>query len=105
MEDKWVPCKTRLCCPTSTLAPHSFSYSFSGVDDCKNKPCKNGGTCKDGHNKYTCSCKKNYFGTNCESKYLIQKIQTRKIITLTHFYLETHKRVIGKQCRPRSDAT
>ena len=24
---------------------------------------------------------------------------------LTHCYLETHKRVIGKQCRPRSDAT
>ena len=24
---------------------------------------------------------------------------------LTHSYLETHKKVIGKQCRPRSDAT
>ena len=25
--------------------------------------------------------------------------------TLTHSYLETHKRVIGEQCRPKSDAT
>ena len=26
-------------------------------------------------------------------------------LILNHFSLETHKRVIGKQCRPRSDAT
>ena len=28
-----------------------------------------------------------------------------KLHCLTHLYLETRKRVIGKQCRPRSDAT
>ena len=26
-------------------------------------------------------------------------------VVLTHFYLETRKRVIGKQCKPSSDAT
>ena len=35
----------------------------------------------------------------------MSKILTRRIITLTHLCLESHKRNIGKQCRPRSDAT
>ena len=33
------------------------------------------------------------------------KIQAVSDFLLTHSYLETPKRVIGKQCRPRSDAT
>ena len=36
-----------------------------------------------------------YFSTMLNFKYTI----------LTHFSLETHKMVIGKQCRPRSDTT
>ena len=28
-----------------------------------------------------------------------------QISLLTHSYLETRKRVLGKECRPRSDAT
>ena len=37
------------------------------IDRCASSPCKNGGTCVDGINSYTCLCKLGYTGDHCES--------------------------------------
>ncbi|CAH1790204.1 unnamed protein product [Owenia fusiformis] len=36
------------------------------VDDCVNVTCLNGGVCVDGFDNYTCHCKNNYIGVDCE---------------------------------------
>ena len=36
------------------------------IDECALNPCKNGGTCTDGVNKYTCQCPETWTGTNCD---------------------------------------
>ena len=38
----------------------------SDINDCSNEPCKNGGTCTDGVDSYTCTCDAGYTGKNCE---------------------------------------
>ena len=40
---------------------------FSEFNNCYPDPCVNG-TCKDGHNTYTCSCFDGYKGTDCDGK-------------------------------------
>ena len=35
------------------------------IDDCAGSPCKNGGTCVDGTNKYSCQCLKGYLAPDC----------------------------------------
>lgn len=39
------------------------------INECtiNGNPCKNGGTCKDGHNKYTCNCTEKYTGHDCDT--------------------------------------
>jgi hypothetical protein len=37
------------------------------TNECEENPCKNGGTCIDGINSYTCECPAGYTGTNCET--------------------------------------
>ena len=44
---------------TSCLIPHT--------DECASHPCRNGGTCTDDVNRYTCSCASGNESTNCES--------------------------------------
>ncbi len=39
---------------------------FTDINECASNPCRNGGTCVDGINSYTCQCVQGYFGTNCE---------------------------------------
>ena len=43
---------------------NSFSLD---IDECKSSPCKNGGTCSDHVNSYTCSCAAGYNGVHCEN--------------------------------------
>jgi len=35
------------------------------IDECRAGACVNGGTCVDGINSYSCSCRAGYTGTNC----------------------------------------
>lgn len=42
-----------------------FSISLD-INECDSSPCKNGGTCADGINSYSCDCVPGYMGSNCE---------------------------------------
>lgn len=37
------------------------------VDNCSSSPCKNGGTCVDGVDSYTCKCPAGFSGKNCQA--------------------------------------
>ncbi|PFX18968.1 Neurogenic locus Notch protein [Stylophora pistillata] len=57
---------------TITCDPCPTGYFGDGknckdVDDCINVTCKNGGSCIDGINNYTCSCQSGYTGDWCET--------------------------------------
>ena len=43
-------------------------WSFlSEIDECKDNPCKNGGTCVNSPpGSYTCNCAKSYKGDHCQ---------------------------------------
>ena len=46
------------------------------IDDCKLDPCKNGGTCIDGINSFSCKCFRGFTGSDCsKSKSNFQKNQ------------------------------
>ena len=47
---------------------HNFKLD---INECAKKPCKNGGKCKDGVNKYTCTCAAGYTGTTCQTSNVI----------------------------------
>ena len=36
-------------------------------DECASNPCKNGGSCIDGLNTFTCTCADGYSGTDCSN--------------------------------------
>lgn len=44
-----------------------FYFWFLKIDinECASSPCKNGATCKDGVNSYTCTCAAGFTGQNC----------------------------------------
>lgn len=46
---------------------HKSRYSLILIDvnDCKENPCLNGGTCIDGINNYQCICKEGWEGVHC----------------------------------------
>ena len=61
--------ETHVC--DNNVSTLSFKQSFfPDIDDCKSSPCKNGGTCIDGVNSYSCKCPKKYAGKNCEKSKL-----------------------------------
>ena len=37
------------------------------MDDCVNSTCSNGGSCVDGIDHYSCTCKAGYTGDHCEA--------------------------------------
>ncbi|XP_041657233.1 coagulation factor IXb [Cheilinus undulatus] len=43
-----------------------FWNAYIDGDQCKPPPCKNGAVCEDGISAYTCWCKPNFSGKNCE---------------------------------------
>ncbi|KTF83163.1 hypothetical protein cypCar_00050119, partial [Cyprinus carpio] len=38
----------------------------TNINECLSQPCRNGGTCQDRENAYTCTCPKGTTGMNCE---------------------------------------
>lgn len=45
-----------------------FISKHLDIDDCASKPCKNGGVCIDGVNKYTCQCPAGWRGQHCTER-------------------------------------
>lgn len=43
-----------------------FYCHISEINECLSFPCKNGGSCKDLINNYTCACVPGYTGYNCQ---------------------------------------
>ena len=77
----WPYCRQRVCLPsfndrqdirTLVLLTNFRLWFFSSayVDNCASSPCRNGGTCIDGANEYTCVCVAGYAGASCESEHL-----------------------------------
>lgn len=42
-------------------------FSFIDIDDCRDNPCNNNGTCTDGIASYTCDCPLGFTGLDCET--------------------------------------
>jgi hypothetical protein len=42
-------------------------YSWTDINECSSSPCRNGATCVDGVNSYTCSCVPGYTGVLCQT--------------------------------------
>ena len=40
---------------------------FTDINECSSNPCRNGGTCRDGVNSYTCNCVTGYNGVHCQT--------------------------------------
>ena len=45
--------------------------SFSGIDHCFDKPCKNNGSCVNSKDGYQCTCSAEFTGADCEGKLCI----------------------------------
>ena len=45
---------------------NNHEFDVSDIDDCKDNPCNNGGTCQDGIASYRCVCPPGFTGHDCE---------------------------------------
>ena len=45
----------------------SILHFNEDINECASNPCKNGGKCKDGVNKYTCTCAAGFTGNTCQT--------------------------------------
>ena len=44
----------------------TVNYEFAEINECGSNQCKNGATCIDQLNRYTCNCAPEYEGAQCE---------------------------------------
>lgn len=51
--------------PTLTLYYLPSTFLPPDVDECKNNPCKNGGTCTNSKGSYKCNCVQGFTGKHC----------------------------------------
>ncbi len=52
------------------------NFTVLDINDCISPDtCKNGGSCTDGVNSYTCACVAGYSGTNCETGKSMDKVK------------------------------
>ena len=65
---------------------------YTDVNECTSNPCKNGGKCKDGVNKYTCTCAAGYSGTTCTTS----KYKTHPYAPFVSFQLLNIKTIIRR---------
>ena len=61
MKDNSVVCVLALCTKSTTIV-----YVVD-INECSSNPCKNGATCTDATNQYTCQCVAGYTGAKCET--------------------------------------
>ena len=57
-------------CASATYQRYLHDYCpfpSSDLDNCSSHPCKNGATCTDGVNSYSCECLQGYTGATCET--------------------------------------
>ena len=52
---------------TDSTRFYSFLILFLDINECESTPCRNGGTCEDGVNQYTCHCVDGYDGHRCQT--------------------------------------
>ena len=45
---------------------NKIEFLPADINECASSPCRNGGTCVDGVNSYSCNCDARYTGANCE---------------------------------------
>ena len=70
---------------------HSYALlhsTFLVIDDCESSPCQNGGTCIDGIDSYTCTCKPGYNGHDCETS----KVEHKSKVIFDFIFLY-HKKI------------
>lgn len=48
-------------------SPRFCAPPSADINDCESNPCRNGGTCIDGINSYTCICSGGWEGAHCET--------------------------------------
>ena len=72
-----------------------MSVSLTDVNECHSLPCRNGGTCVDVFNGYTCTCPEDYAGTDCTKRkqsLIIQDVYMYELITAGLWALSAYER-------------
>lgn len=73
--------------PLSTLFTHIIIFiCFLDIDECHTNPCRNGGTCIDGLNSFTCVCLPSYAGALCEQGKVIFTVSYKLFIYFSHAF-------------------
>ena len=53
---------------TNQVISHTMHLiPITGIDDCRNRRCQNGGTCIDSSSGMSCRCRSGTYGANCEN--------------------------------------